>query len=420
MSESTREIESKLGIGGGRRHWKAYVLLAVALAMAAMGLWYLRASSPAHDTPIYTTEAASRGDLVITVTATGSVEPTNLVDISSELSGTLTEVLVDYNDTVVAGQVLAKLNTAKLEAEVAVRQASLSAANAMVEKASASLTEAQLNYDTALQLDERGATTRNSVLTTEAALQRARADLEVARADVALAAANLEVAEAELDKACICSPINGVVLDRQADAGQIVAASLSAPTLFTVAEDLAKMELQVAVDEADIGRLATGNHATFTVDAFDEREFPADIAKIRYAPETVEGVVTYLATLNVDNSDLLLRPGMTATAEIVVNEVTDALLVSNTALRFRPTETVSIDDPEEDDGSGGSGLIGLIMPGRPGAETNVARSMNTVWVLRDGQAVEVTIEPGDSDGRHTEVRGGDLSEGDLVITREAG
>jgi HlyD family secretion protein len=338
-----------------------------------------------------------------------------MVDISSELSGTLIEVLVDYNDVVEAGQVLARLDTANLEARVAVQRAALRAAQAGVARAQANLGEARSNHDTILELDRRGVASHQNLVEARAALDRAAAEVAVAEADVALSAANLQLAETELAKACICSPVDGVVLDRKADAGQIVAATLSAPVLFSIAEDLTRMELQVAIDEADIGRLAPGNLATFRVDAYDQRDFPARIAKVRYAPDVVDGVVTYLATLDVDNSDLSLRPGMTATAEIVVHEVEDALLVPNAALRFRPEQATTA--APADDRS--SGLLGLLMPRRPD-ETSAPRSARTVWVLRDGAAVEIAVEPGDTDGRFTEIRGDALAVGDLVIIGQEG
>ena len=415
MAESERGIAATLGIENGHsRRWRRWALAAV-LAIGVVGAGYALFSGNRPDAPSYSTQPAVRGDLVVTVTATGSVEPTNMVDISSELSGTLTEVLVDYNDVVTTGQILARLDTANLEARVAVQRAARRAAEAGVARAQANLGEARRNHQTTLELDRRGVTSHQSLTTAQAALERALAEVELAEADVALSSANLQLAETELAKACICSPIDGVVLDRQADAGQIVAASLSAPVLFSIAEDLARMELHVAVDEADIGRLAVGNPASFTVDAYDEREFPAQIATIRYAPEVVDGVVTYLATLNVDNADLSLRPGMTATAEIVVHQVRDALLVPNAALRFRPQQA------QTDSGAGETrrGLLGLIMPRRP-APTPVPRSTRSVWVLRDGVATEVDVDPGDTDGRLTEIRGGALVEGDLVITGQEG
>lgn len=215
-----------------------------------------------------------------------------------------------------------------------------------------------------------------------------------------------------LSKATIVSPIGGIVLDRSVDAGQIVAASLSAPELFTIAEDLTQMELQVDVAESDIGRIAIGDKATFTVDAYDDQQFPAEISMVRYASDSTDGLVTYKAILSVVNDDLLLRPGMTATAEVTVAHYTDVLLVPNAALRFAPPQVVEVEASDDDTGGG---LLGLLMPSGDG-NTRGAVSDRTLWVLHDGVAVEIEINRGDSDGLHTIIGGGDIAEGDGVIT----
>ena len=409
MAETSKrnEIEATLGLGRARRRRFGPWLTALVVLGLGVGVFAWWQGQGSGDGPVYRTEAARRGDITVTVTATGTVEPTNVVDISSELSGRLKAVNVDYNDRVTRGQVLAELDTEKLEAQVRVQEAGLQAADARVQSATATLGEAMDGYQTARTLDARGVGSHQALTTAKAALDRALAQLQVANADRALADASLALSRAELEKACICSPIDGVVLDRQADAGQIVAASLSAPVLFTVAEDLTKMEVQVAVDEADIGRLAPGNAARFTVEAYDERVFEARIVRIRYAPETVEGVVTYSATLALENADLALRPGMTATAEIIVAEEPDRLLVPSAALRFAPvTET---------DGGGGSGLLGMIMP-RPRSGQAERTADRSVWVLRGGVAEEVAVETGATNGRQTVILGGALVEGERVIT----
>jgi HlyD family secretion protein len=408
------EIAATLGLGARRRRTplRFWPFLAVLAALGA-GVWWWQGAGGASDAPKYVTADVTKSDVTVSVTATGTVEPTNVVDISSELSGTLAEVLVDFNDEVRAGDMLARMDTSKLAAQVAVQQAGLMAAEARVQSATATLSEAMEAYQTARKLDERGVTSSHSLVVSKAALDRSLAALQVANADRALAEASLDLSQAELDKGCICSPIDGVILDRKAEAGQIVAASLSAPVLFTVAGDLTKMEVQVAVDEADIGRLVPGNRATFTVEAYDERVFEAEVTWIRYASETVDGVVTYRATLALNNADLALRPGMTATAEITVAEIRGALVVPNAALRYAPPVAV------EDEGSSGGGLLGMIMPSRP-RDTAGPVSRHSVWVLRDGTAQEVAVTPGDSDGTVTVIAGGDLAEGDRVILRQEG
>ncbi|TDK43167.1 efflux RND transporter periplasmic adaptor subunit [Antarcticimicrobium luteum] len=406
------EIEARLGLGRHRARRVGWLWALALVVVLAGGLALWRGSGAGDDAAAYRTGAAQRADLVVMVTATGTVEPTNLVEISSELSGTLRAVEVDYNDQVTAGQVLATLDTTKLEAELAVAVANVTAAEAQLVRARATLEEARANYDRAAALDERGVASHQTLITQRAVYDRAAADVTVAAANLDLARAQRGLVEADLNKACICSPINGVVLDRAADPGQIVASALSAPVLFTVAEDLTEMEVQVAVDEADIGAISEGDAVVFTVDAYDDRVFPAEIKTIRYASERVEGVVSYTAVLAVRNEDLSLRPGMTATADIIVAELTDVLTVPNAALRYAPAVESG------DDNDSGGGLLAMIMPRRP--EDGPRASGKSVWVLRDGQPVQVAVVPGASDGSRTEITGGDLREGDLVILGEGG
>jgi len=410
MADKKSEIEATLGVGGHRHPVPRWAYYIAAVVVLGAGLYWWNTEAATRRAVSYQTEAVSRADLRVTVTATGSIEPTNLVEISSELSGTMKKVLVDYNDTVSEGQLLAQLDTTQLEAQLAVQKASHAVAEAQVASAKASLLEAELNYDTVRKLDERGVTTRTNMNAAEAQLARAKADLARATANMDLTKAQLDAQQAELDKACICSPIKGLVLQRNVDEGQIVAAMLSAPILFTIAEDLTKMELQVDVSEADIGRVAPGELATFTVDAYDDQTFPAVISMVRYASETIDGLVTYKAILSIDNAALMLRPGMTATADIIVAEHQNALVVPNAALRFAPPQVV---DDSDDDKAKGGGLLGLLIPSRDDA--NTAGSTRTVWVLRDGVAIEVPVEKGDTDGQMTRILSGDIAEDDRVI-----
>ncbi len=412
MPETSDDVAATLGLGSRRRFRRAWIGYAAALlGMAGLGVWYWLAGADSASNVRYVTAEAERTSFSVVVTATGTVEPTNLVEISSELSGTLAKVNVDFNDRVEPGTVLATLDTAKLKAQLAVSQASLDSAIARVAMAEATLDEAREQYETALSLEERGITSRQAFVSQRAAWVRAQAELQAAIADRKLAEANLDLQQTELDKACICSPIRGVVLDRSADAGQIVASALSAPVLFTIAEDLTEMELHVDIDEADIGQVAVGNSAVFTVEAYDEREFPAEISEIRFAPETIDGVVTYKAVLSIDNSDLLLRPGMTATADITVARLEDVLTVPSAALRYAPPAEAADDGPEDER----SGLLGMLMPRRP-EEERAAAEKKTVWILKDGVAREIAVQTGASDGRVTEIVGGMIAEGDMVIT----
>ncbi|MDX8354975.1 efflux RND transporter periplasmic adaptor subunit [Cognatiyoonia sp. IB215182] len=406
MSDTPQDVEEKLGIGkqrGAVPRWAKYLIGGAVFVGAAM--FWMSSADDARDMQ-FVTAPATIGDLRVIVTATGTVEPTNMVEISSELSGTLVTVNVDFNDTVTEGTVLAELDTTKLEAQLAVSRASLDSAIARVAMAQATWAETRERYETTRSLEERGVTPYQTIIADRAAYVRAQSALQSAMADRALAEADLDLHYAELEKTCICSPIDGIVLDRAVDAGQIVAATLSAPILFTVAEDLTKMELQVDIDEADIGRTVVGNPAIFTVDAYDELTFPAEISEIRFAPLTVDGVVTYKAILSVDNSEMLLRPGMTATADITVAEITEALIVPNAALRYAPPAA----PVEQEDRSG---LLGMLIP--DGGDNRNRGDDRTLWVMRGDTPVEISIRAGDTDGRMTQILEGELSAGDLVI-----
>jgi HlyD family secretion protein len=384
----------------------------VLLLVAGTGIWYWWSAASQQGLPVYVTEAVNRTDIIVQVTATGTVEPTNQVEISSELSGTVRSVEADFNDLVTKGQILARLDTDKLEANVELSRASLTAAQARLAEATATLNETKDNYDRAVLLEQRQVTSLEGLLKAKAAYDRAQAALKSAQADIRVSEANLKINQANLDKACICSSIDGVVLDRNVEVGQIVASSLQAPVLFTLAADLTSMQLQVDIDEADIGKVKVGDAAVFSVEAYQGRSFPAAISELRYAPKTVDGVVTYEAILSIDNSDMLLRPGMTATADITVAEIKQTLAIPNAALRFAP--------PAAQVDSGGTGLLGMLFRNapRPPVATPKADAdgRRQIWVLKDGQAISVDILPGETDGTKTEVREGDLSEGDLVIT----
>jgi HlyD family secretion protein len=371
----------------------------------------------------YKTTEAQRGNLTVTVTATGNLEPTNQVEVGSEVSGTIAAVLVDYNDTVKTGQVLARLDTTKLEAQASQSKAAVESAKANLLQAQATLLEAENDLERLTrvrQLSGGKMPSKQEFAAAEATLNRAKANVAVIRANIAGAEANLRVDQTDLEKAVIVSPVNGVVLIRSVEPGQTVAASLQSPVLFTLAEDLAKMELHVDVDEADVGQVTEGQQATFTVDAYPDRIFPAHITQVRYGAQTAEGVVTYLTVLNVDNSDLSLRPGMTATADIVVKQVNNALLVPNTALRYAPQQQEA-----KSAGSSGGSLISKLFP-RPSrnrtkkSEESSNKKKQLVWTLRDGEPVAISITTGATSGIMTEVVSGEISAGMPLIVESAG
>ncbi|MBB3268249.1 HlyD family secretion protein [Azospirillum sp. OGB3] len=416
--ETAADIDALLGpdrspqdASGGVRIGRKWLLATVLIALLAVVAYVLLRSSA--DNIRYVTEATVRGDLHVIVTATGSVQPTSQVEVSSELSGTVRRVLVDYNSVVAAGQMLAQLDTDRFKASVDSSRAKLAAAKAKVAQAEVTVVETARDLDRKRVLARTRVGTLQNLDVARALHDRAVAALESARADVGVAEAELTLNESNLHKTGIVSPIDGIVLKRSIDPGQTVAATLQAPVLFSIAEDLRRMEVQVDVDEADVGKVREGQSARFSVDAHPDHHFPAVIRELRYAPETVQGVVTYKAVLTVDNSAMLLRPGMTATAEIGVQDVADALLVPNAALRFAP--------PVEAAGQGD--LLKRMMPGmpqfRPPSPQEPSGPSRAVWTLRDGAAVEVPVVTGASDGRRTAILRGNLTEGAVVIVDTA-
>lgn len=386
-----------------------WVLIAVAVAAAvALIAWSFLGSATTEFK--YVTQTAKRGDVTVTVRATGTIEPTDQVDISSELSGTVRSVHVDYNDTVKKGQVLAELDTETLDAQIASSRATLSARQARVREIEATVAETKAAYNRAATLRQKQFLSAQGLEQARATYDRALASLGSAKADVQTARADLKTKQTNLGKATIRSPIGGIVLDRNVEPGQTVASSLQAPVLFKLAQDLKRMQLEVDIDEADVSQVQKGDSATFWVEGFPEKTFPAQITAVRYSSETVAGVVTYKAILTIDNSELLLRPGMTATADIRVEEVKDALLVPNAALRFELPAATTGDNRS---------WLQRLMPRGPGRRTSQpSKSPGTgksVWILVNNQAVERSIKTGVSDGTNTVVTDGELKAGDNVV-----
>lgn len=408
---------------GGERHavrfgrygrWLAAALVLVLLAGAAY--FWLR-SEGANSAPQYGTEEMRRGNLVVTVSATGKLQPTNQVDVGSELSGTIEQVFVDDNDRVSKGQVLARLDVSKLQDQVAKSRAALAATEAQLQQMRATEAEARANLARMKHVAELSGgkvPSKAEMETAEATVARALANVANARASIAQAAATLKSDETNLTKASIRSPINGVVLTRKVDRGQTVAASLQAPVLFTIAEDLSNMTLEVDVDEADVGRVREGQSATFTVDAYPDRRYPSQVTRVGYGSQTKENVVSYLTVLSVDNADLTLRPGMTGTAEIIATRRENVLLAPNAALRFSPAAKPAAKKS--------GGLLNAMLPrpprppSRPATSPPAKGAAQRVWVLREGQPTAVPVTVGATDGRMTEVTGGELREGMQVIT----
>ena len=344
MAEQTidPEVQQRLGLGAARRRpwrrWTAWGVAALAL-VALLVAWRSRAAN-GDGAAGYVTAPVERGDLAVTVTATGTLAALDTVEVGSEVSGRVLQVHVDYNDQVRAGQVLATIDPEQAQARADEAAAQVAAAAAAQRRAAASAEEARQNLARARQLAASGLVSPQDLDASQATARRAEADVASARAQATVAQASHSASRSALQKTQILAPIDGIVLARSVEPGQTVAASFQAPVLFTLARDLREMTLHVDVDEADVGKVREGQPATFTVDAYPGRTFPSEVISLRNVPKTDQNVVTYEAVLAVQNEDQALRPGMTATATIATQRRPGALLVPNAALRFTPPDVL--------------------------------------------------------------------------------
>lgn len=377
----------KAGLRIGRRFLIAAMLVLFVLFAFGIGWWTLRASSTVQ----YTTVPVTRGAIVRAVTATGSVNPELTIIVGSYVSGVIQEIFCDYNTEVKKGQVCARIDPRPYQTVVDQNKANLAVAKAQLEKDKAHLTYAQLAFERSAKLIQTNAISKDTFDNAKSTYEQAKAQVAFDEATILQRQAALEAAQVNLDYTRIVSPVDGTVVARSVTMGQTVAASFQTPTLFLIATDLSKMQVDTNVSESDIGGIKLGDKATFTVDAFPRRIFQGVVGQVRQAPQTVQNVVTYDVVVNVDNSDLALKPGMTAATRIVVDRRDDIIRVPNVALRYRPSGAA--------DGS------------REPGQTRI-------WVLRDGQPVAVAVVIGLDDDRFAEVLKGDIKSGDQVITGE--
>jgi HlyD family secretion protein len=388
------EVLSTLGVGSGARasgrRWLWPLLIGLLVIGAGVGIRYALQQRALANQPRYERAKVTRGDIQVSVSATGTLNGRSTVEVGAEVSGRVTEVRVDYNDKITKGQLLAVIDPERSQAAVDESVARVRESDANIRQARATLVEARQNRDRALREAKEGLVSQKEVEASEAALERAQATLLSAEATATVARATLGSQRSLLEKTRILSPIDGIVLARSIEPGQTVTAGFTTPVLFKLTEDLRRMELLVYVDEADVGRVREGMAATFTVDAYSDRTFPSKVLSLRNEPHEEDNVVTYEAVLQVDNEELLLRPGMTATATIVSDVRRDVLAIPNAALRFAPPQL----DPSQ-----------VAKPGE-----------RRVWVLRGEKLEPVAIKTGASDGRNTELRSGDVREGMELIT----
>ncbi len=423
----TENLDDFLGVKPTRsvNKWVKWGLVALGVVLLILLLMRIFGG---EDKPNYSTRAVRKGDLTVTVSATGNLKPINQVDVGSEQSGKITQVFVDVNDRVTKGQRLAELDTRRLNDAVAQNRSQVASAQAGVAQANAAAALAKATLDRQLnvfQISGGRVPAKTELDSARASYAQALAQVRSAQAQVSVANAQLSSAQTNLDIAQIVSPVTGVVLSRSIEPGQTVAASLNAPVLFTIAEDLKQMEVEVSVDEADVGQVADGQEATFTVDAFPGRRFPARVNRVNVGSNasstssstttttTANTVVAYTAVLSVSNDNEALRPGMTATADIVTKQLSDVLLVPNAALRFKPSQGAR---------SGGGITSQLVARPRRGnratQEVNFgAGSSQTVYIVdENGDPKAVNVVIGDSDGSRTVIVSGDIKEGARVIT----
>lgn len=408
------------GKGAGTHLIRNLSLVLIVLALGGGGwFWWSRIQKAKNQAPPYVTEVLKRGEISLTITATGNLAPTTEVTVGSELSGTTLEVYVNFNDRVTKGKPLAKLDTSKLAQQTEISRAAVKSAQAKVTQAEATVKESAATLTRQQELHNASLISTSDLDAATATADRARADVVSALAQVGETEAQVRINENDLSKAIIKSPIDGIVLTRTIEPGQTVAASFTAPQLFIIAEKLERMKLEVAIAEADIGRVAKGQHATFTVDAWPDREYTAIVSVVAYGSLVKDNVVTYEADLEVSNDDLSLRPGMTATADIRVAESTNVFLVPAAALRFVPASTVAAPTAAK------KSFVQSLIPmptrrgNRPtGADANGKSTTGAhIWVLRAGHPESIAVKLGLSDGRNTEVSSAELTEGMVVVLR---
>jgi len=423
-------------------------LIALVVALAVGVGVFVKARADRKPVVQYDTVSADRGSIVAKVTATGTVSALVTVQVGSQVSGRIAQLFADFNSNVKKGEIIAKIDPELFKAAVEQARANQTSAVGNLEKAKAQALDAGRQYDRAKALAEQKLISVADRDTAESTALAAKAQVSAVEGDLAQARAQLHQAEVNLAYSTIKSPIDGVVISRSVDVGQTVAASLQAPTLFTIAEDLKKMQVDTSVAEADVGKLRPEMDATFTVDAYPQERFRGKVRQIRNAPQTVQNVVTYDAVIDVENPELKLKPGMTANVTFTYARRDDVVRVPNAALRFRPPADMakaatvnpeasgsaasSAAPPEGQaaaEGSASAGPAGAT-PGRmarQGGSSDRPRgqwrrgareetSHRTIWVLDGPEPHPVTIKVGISDGTLTEVAEGQIKAGDALVT----
>jgi HlyD family secretion protein len=398
---------------------RIFSLVIAILVLAGTGYGFWRWGNSPKESP-YVTVPAQRGNVTQVVSSTGTLQAVVTVLVGSQISGTIDKLFADFNTKVKAGQVVAQLNQDKFKAAVDQARANLLAAESNLAKAKVSVVDAQRTLERNRELRKRDLMPQSELDAAQTAYDAALAQLEVNKAQSAQAQAGLNQAMVDLNNTVIRSPVDGIVISRNVDVGQTVAASLQAPTLFTIANDLAKMEVHTNVDEADVGNVTEGQEVTFTVDAFPARRFRGRVHQVRNAPTVVQNVVTYDAVVRIDNKELLLKPGMTANVQFLVNRQENVLTIPNMAIRFKPPDQKNeAQELLRQEQSRAAPTVGAKRTSRSpggagGGESRGGRRIS-IYLLRNGKSEPVEVQLGITDGSKTEVREGELKENDPVI-----
>jgi HlyD family secretion protein len=404
----TKDIQKTLDAHKGANKFKKWIYIILLLAIVAVASYFYFFSNN-KKVLSYNTVSPMKKDLVVTVSATGNLEPTNSVTVGIEVSGTILDIYVDYNDVVKKGQILAKLDTTKLESQVNSAKAALSIAKANLTTSKIDIKDAKRELDRLQELYKATDGNFPSAKELDAAMiayDKSKASYEAILAQKEQAQANLESKQEDLKKAVVVSPIDGVVLDKAIEVGQSVVSSMQIPTLFTLAEDLKNMEVIVSVDEADVGDVKKDQKVTFSVDAYPNKTFEGVIKKVRMNSVIVNNVVTYETVVSVENSDLLLRPGMTVSADITTKVIKDAMLVPNAALRFAPPRV----DHKKSKG------FNLFKRGPRKKREPLSLNSKKLWILKGDKTIPLHVETGETDGINRVVISDKLSLDDKVIT----
>jgi HlyD family secretion protein len=362
--------------------------------------------------PVVTTAAASRGSIVNAVSATGTLQAVETVAVGTQVSGTVQSLGADFNSIVKKGQVLARLDPSLIGADVERNRANLAAAEADVERVRVLLQDAEAKLTRAGQLSERQLIPASDLEAAVLARRTAEAQVRAATAQATQARATLRQSEVNLAKTVITAPIDGIVISRAVDVGQTVAASLQAPTLFTLAADLGQMQLSASIDESDVGSIREGQPVTFRVDAYPDRVFTGVVRQVRLNPTVEQNVVTYAAIVTAPNPDLTLKPGMTASLTVEVARRDGVLRVPSAALRFKPTAAVldALGQQDRRAATGGARPVAM-------TSSSPASHTGTVWTYNDGRLTPVEVKVGSSDAQFTEIQSGDVREGESIATQ---